>query len=125
PGAPAARVGRDGAGDLLGVRAEDDVRRHGAGREATVADRVQHVLVVLDALVEVRPVLVLRLVDTGRGAVRAGRRQRVAGAAALIEDLRAVVLGRALGELHAVAPLAATGAASVAGTAACDEQDHG
>ena len=56
-----AGVLRDEARDRLGLLADHDVLRHRAGREAAVADRVEDLVVLLLALVEVRAVLVLAL----------------------------------------------------------------
>src|SRR4051812_24122953 len=75
-----ARVRRDEAGDQLRLMTDGDVLRHRAGGEAAVADRVEHVLVLLLALVEVRPVLVLGGLRLHRAALGAGVVERVAAA---------------------------------------------
>ena len=73
-----ARVLRDEARDRLGLLADDDVLRHRAGGEAAVADRVEDLVDLLLALVEVRAVLVLALVgDLGRAL--GARRRRASG----------------------------------------------
>src|ERR671910_2883823 len=103
----AARVLGEEVGDLLGVLAHDDVLRHRAGGEAAVGDRVEH-LVLLDlALVEVRAVDVLAVVRVRGRAVRPRGVDRVAARAVLLEEHRALVVRVVLGELDAL--LAARG----------------
>src|SRR4051794_1472856 len=89
--------------DLPGILADDDVLRHRAGGEPAVADRVEDVVDVLLALVEVRAVLVLAGADVGGGALRSGDVERVAAAAALLEDLGTAVVLAALGERDVLA----------------------
>ena len=89
-----ARVPRDEHRDLSGLLADDDVLRHVGAGETAVLDRVEDALDrSLAALAEVRPVDRLPVADVVHRSVRAGVRQRVAAAAALLEQLRAVVDG--------------------------------
>ena len=90
---------RDERRDLLRVLARDDVLRHRARREAAVLDGVEHVLLALLALVEVRAVLVLAGLDLARRALGARRGERVAARAVLDEELRALVVRVGLGQL--------------------------
>ena len=71
----AARVLGDELGDGLGLLADDDVLRHDRAGEAAVADRVEHVLLGLDPLVEVRALVAQRAVGRADGP---GGAQRVA-----------------------------------------------
>src|SRR4051812_36458761 len=94
-------LGLAGAGveegrDLLGVLADHHVGRHDRAREAAVADGEEHVVPLDLALVEVRAVGALAALDLacGLGAVGVGGVERVAAAAALVEERRSRAQGR-------------------------------
>ena len=74
--------------DGLRVLADDDVLRHDRAREPAVADRVEHLVLGLPAGVEVRPSHAL----LGIAALGPGRREGVAAAAALGEELGAAAV---------------------------------
>src|SRR3954447_14919737 len=94
----AARVLRQEVGDLLGVFADHDVLGHDRAGAAAVADRIEDLVGLLLALVEVRAVDALAVADVGGRALRAGVAERVTARAVLGEQDRAAV--RALGLWH-------------------------
>src|SRR3954454_3992476 len=98
-----AGVPRYELGHVLGVAPHHDVGRHDRAGEAAVANRVEHVRGRLLADVEVRPVRALGSLHLARRprASGGGRAERVATAAALLEEDRAVVHGQVrLGHVH-------------------------
>src|SRR4051794_37127155 len=82
----AAGVLLDEVGARLGLLSDDDVLGHDRSGEPAVADGVQDAVLVLAAHGEVRAVVALARADIGGGAVRAGRVERVAARASLLEE---------------------------------------
>src|SRR4051794_3066346 len=91
-----AGAGVEEGSDLLGVLADHHVGRHDRAGEAAVANGEEHVVPLDLALVEVRAVGALAALELARGlgAVGVGGVERVAAAAALVEERRSRAEGR-------------------------------